>query len=162
MSPDAYIIVYAVSAFCVFVFLQAAAFRMIRQDDAIRWIMKLYCLVGAVLVLAASGDAVIALGSFMIFSGFSFVYVLCLFGPVEASLTLRILSEIYGSRPNGITEAGILRCYNKKIIVRRRINRLVKSGDLTRVREAYYRTGKLTAFSVREKIINLVNYTLRV
>jgi hypothetical protein len=148
-------VIEGIIAFVVYIVLQIVVFRLTRQDDASRWTVKLYCLVGAVLFVWSVDEPAVALGSFLVYSGMAAVYILCIFSVVEASLTLRILSEIAGGDKNGTLYTAIFSRYAGNEIIQRRIDRLLRSGDLIYRNGKYYRTNRLTIFKLREHIVTI-------
>jgi len=59
-----------------------------------------------------------------------FVYVLCIFGPYETSIRMRLVREIKAGGPTGISLQELLSKYNPQTIVQVRLKRLLGSGDI--------------------------------
>lgn len=59
-----------------------------------------------------------------------FVYVLCVFGPYETSVRMRLVREIAQGKGNGISHQELLVRYNTESIVNIRLQRLLGSGDI--------------------------------
>jgi len=59
-----------------------------------------------------------------------FVYVLCVFGPFETSVRMRLVHEIFHGGAGGISLEGLLGRYNTEKIVNIRLQRLIGSGDV--------------------------------
>jgi hypothetical protein len=152
---DTTILLYSLAAFCVFIILQVIVFRLTLQDEALRWLGKLYCMTGATLSLLLVPNPTVAFICFVLFTGLAGVYTLCIFSAVEASLTLRILSEVSQAGKKGLAKADLLHRYNKHVIVKRRLERLLRSGDLIFRRGNYIKTGNKTAYMMRDYIMNI-------
>jgi hypothetical protein len=69
-----------------------------------------------------------------------FVYVLCVFGPYETSVRMRLVREIAQGGSNGISLEEILKHYNPQTIVNIRLQRLIGSGDIIE-KDGLYRIG---------------------
>lgn len=72
-----------------------------------------------------------------------FVYVLCIFGPYETSVRMRLVREIFKASPHGLTQAELDRCYNAQIIARIRVRRLTGSNYMVE-ENGVYRVGTAT------------------
>lgn len=72
-----------------------------------------------------------------------FVYVLCVFGPYETSVRMRLIREIFKASPKGLTQSELDRCYNHETIARIRVRRLIGSHYLVE-QEGAYRVGPAT------------------
>ena len=72
-----------------------------------------------------------------------FVYVLCVFGPYETSVRMRLVREIFKAGPGGITAEELLRRYNNEIIVEIRLRRLIGSKYIIH-KDGFYRAGSGT------------------
>ncbi len=59
-----------------------------------------------------------------------FVYVLCVFGPYETSVRMRLVREIARAGAKGISRQELLKRYNAQTIVDLRLRRLMGSGDI--------------------------------
>ncbi len=59
-----------------------------------------------------------------------FVYVLCIFGPYETSIRMRLVREIVRGGPGGISLQKLLGHYNSEAIVHVHLQRLLGSGDI--------------------------------
>jgi len=153
---DTVIVAGAGSAFFVFIAGQILAFRIIHQDDAVRYIGKLYCFIGALLFIILYRFPIEAIAGFILYSLMTFTYILCIFAPAEASVTLRILDDIACSGNKGIPEKDLITHKEIRTIVKRRIERLAQSQDLMYVKGTYRATGKITAYYVRERILTIV------
>jgi len=68
----------------------------------------------------------------------SFMYVLCIFGPYETSVRMRLIREIAWAGSEGVSIQELSGRYNAKIIVDLRLRRLVGSGDIA-LKDGRYR-----------------------
>jgi len=152
---DSSMVIKGIIAFGVYILLQLVVFRLTRQSDATRWVVKLYCLVGAVLCVWSVGEPSVALGSFLVYSSVCAVYILCIFSVMEASLTLRILSEIEQAGKKGLVYRTLQSRYSRAVIVQKRLNRFLQFGDLLYRDGKYYRTDHITLFKFRESVMTI-------
>ncbi len=79
--------------------------------------------------------------SVFIYGVSAFLYVLCVLGPYESSIRLRLIRELSFAGLKGLTTKEILQRYNAMMIIQRRLDRLVASGELRR-EGSFYRSGK--------------------
>ena len=70
-----------------------------------------------------------------------FVYVLCIFGPYETSVRMRLVREIDKAGTKGISLEALLGRYNAGTIVDLRLRRLMGSGDITE-KDGVYRVSR--------------------
>jgi len=74
-----------------------------------------------------------------------FVYVLCVFGPYETSVRMRLVREIAQAGSNGISRQELLKRYSAQTIVDLRLRRLMGSGDIIE-KDGLYRVGRKKNF----------------
>jgi hypothetical protein len=159
---DATILLFSCVTFLAYIAVQVIIFRVIRPDRALVWLIKLYFMVeGAVLLIGYAFIhtplyGVLAVWQCVIFSLMTALYIFVVFSYTEASITMRILSEIAGGNRRGITEKDIWKRYNTHIIVERRISRFLSGGDIVKVKNGYTWRNSFSPFIVREKIISFV------
>lgn len=67
----------------------------------------------------------------------SFLYVFGIFGVIESSIRIRLLEIIEQAGTVGLSYAAILKKYNCKIIVKKRLLRLTTSGELKTENDQY-------------------------
>jgi hypothetical protein len=75
----------------------------------------------------------------------SLVYVLCVFGPYETSVRMRLVREIEGGGPGGVSLQDLLRRYSSETILNVRLRRLIGSGDIIE-ENGLYRSGSKRNF----------------
>jgi hypothetical protein len=74
-----------------------------------------------------------------------FVYVLCIFGPYETSVRMRLVREIARGQGKGITHEELLGQYSARTIVDIRLQRLLGSGDIVE-KDGLYRCDRSSNF----------------
>ena len=153
---DIQIICAAILSFCMFLAVIAVLFRMTEPEAAILWMIRAFTGIGIIMGIVLSGywGASETLFWVSLYSLLTMVFVFGVFSIMEASLTIRIFTEIARSG-GGVTSADLMKNYNKSRIIRRRITRLIYSGELKRVRDTYIR-GRISYFSVREVLFELL------
>jgi hypothetical protein len=72
-----------------------------------------------------------------------FVYVLCVFGPYETSVRMRLVREIFNAPPGGMPDKELFQRYNNKNIVQIRLMRLIGSKDIIE-KDGFYQAGSKT------------------
>lgn len=85
-----------------------------------------------------------------------FVYVLCIFGPYETSVRMRLIREIAKKGPGGISHQDLLGRYNDQTIVDVRLRRLVGSGDIIEKNGRYQASNKKNLFFVFDAIAGIL------
>jgi len=129
-------------SFGFFLLIHLITFRWVRPERLLRSLL--------VCVLAVMGFPVLLMGILYIFKAadasfqawvcaallalaiqglLSFVYILCIFGPYETSVRMRLVREISASS-TGLSKGELLQKYNAEKIVDMRLRRLVGSGDI--------------------------------
>lgn len=144
----------ALFSFVLFLAVLVVVFRKTRQEAAIAWILRMFFCVGFVVACFQFGS-----WNFSAYAWWAIVYTLLaalfvfgVFSSLEASLTIRIFTEIAQSR--GIGQGELMKRYNKSFVVRRRIERLLYSGELVATNGRYMR-GRASYFALREVFLNL-------
>lgn len=83
--------------------------------------------------------------TFVLYSFFVFMYVFGVFGVIESSIRIRILEIIQSFQKQGLSYRQLLTYYNANIILKKRLTRLVSSGDLV-LKDGKYQIGKRISF----------------
>jgi|TARA_B100001971_G_C18156751_1_gene519009 hypothetical protein len=92
--------------------------------------------------------------SYIIFVIMYYVYTLYIFGVYESAIRIRLLREIVDSGSHGITLAQIKEHYNGAMIIKKRLARLVNSGEIIYdCNTKDYREGKQSVFRIQAYII---------
>jgi hypothetical protein len=158
MKIDLLTVGSAIFSFIVFLLVHFAAFRRVRPERLLRSlllcviaIMGLPAVLMACFCVARTADASIsiwvgaAILSSLIQGLFCFVYVLCVFGPYETSVRMRLIREIAAGQAKGISAEELLSRYNPGTILELRLQRLVGSGDIIE-KDGRYRIGSSKNF----------------
>ena len=85
-----------------------------------------------------------------------FVHVLCIFGPYETSLRLRLVRELYQGPPNGMSKEDILKKYNARMILETRLSRLTASGELIKNEETYEINKHVNVFFFIDAVVRVL------
>ncbi len=143
MSMDAMTIGAGFLSFALFLAVHFITFRWVRPERLLRSL-----LIGTVLMLALPAVLIFglwsvkaadlslgawvcaALVSSLIEGLLCFFYVLCIFGPYETSVRMRLVREIAAGGACGITFKDLDQRYNAESIVQVRLQRLLGSGDI--------------------------------
>jgi hypothetical protein len=154
MNIDIITVGAAIFSFVIFLLVHAVTFRWVRPERLLRSlqlcvvaVMMLPVLLMAVFFLfKAVNEDPLAWVCATIFAVaiqglMSFMYVLCIFGPYETSVRMRLVREIAAGGPNGISLQELLGRYNDQIMVDLRLRRLVGSGDIAQ-KDGRYRVIK--------------------
>ncbi len=85
-----------------------------------------------------------------------FVYVLCIFGPYETSVRMRLIREIAQSGREGVPRQELLGRYNAETIVNIRLQRLIGSGDIIEKDGLYQVSSKKNFFFIFDAIAGVI------
>lgn len=135
---------------CLFLCIQIIGFRMVRATQRV-FVISWAFAVGLMSSLIVEPN---------LFTGFlyiilSYLYVQCIYSPIEASITLRILTEIAHSGESGVTLQQLYTQYGREVIIKKRLERLVESKTLRIDKGIYYRHNHMTVFTFREYITRI-------
>jgi len=153
---DRQLILSALLSFCLFLAAIALLFRMTRQEAAIVWMIRAFIGIGGAVVWVFAGSW--GLTGYIwwasLYTLLTTLFVFGVFSIMEASLTLRIFTEIASSE-SGMTMIQLMKRYNRSRIIRRRIARLLYSGELKKS-HGMYMLGGTSYFRVRELLLNIL------
>lgn len=146
--------------FVLFLLSQTVLFRIIPERFIVRWLIKIYLLISAVVVLVSYQDGGLDGLAYCYFLGVVmtllwllwFIYMMTVYSYIEASITVRLFMEIAAGGVRGVTRNEILHRYNPQIVVERRISRLVESGELVKTGDIIRATNRMSAFQLRDMI----------
>lgn len=85
-----------------------------------------------------------------------FIYILCVFGPYETSVRMRLIREIALAGPGGISMDELWQRYNTQTIVDVRLRRLVGSGDIIEKDGSYRSGGRKNIFFLFDAIAQIL------
>lgn len=137
---DIPIILTVLSSFAIFVILQIVVFRRIPRRQVLSWMVTVFLAAGIATSVSslfffhsASFDALLffLFISWLLYGLLSLIYILAVFGIIESSIRIRLLAEIVRSGRSGITLEKIYQKYNREIIVKKRLERFLTSGDIS-------------------------------
>ncbi len=145
---DWLILIIAVVSFILFLVIHVGTFRYTSRQNvlsALRNICLLSWAVGAMFLVGVVGFNIFLDGSWLkiaffetfIYGLLCFLYVLYVFGPFESSIRFRLIFELYQNHPQGMSREDIEKKYNSDIFLRRRLDRLLASGDLVLAGDVY-------------------------
>jgi hypothetical protein len=143
MNIDILTLVVAVFSFAVFLTVHFITFRWVSPERLLRSlllciiaVMALPALLMIVLFILNAAHETLqawvcaAVLAVLIQGLMSFMYVLCIFGPYETSVRMRLIREIERGGSNGISPQELSARYNARTIVDIRLQRLIGSGDI--------------------------------
>jgi hypothetical protein len=96
--------------------------------------------------------------SFVIYSMLVFNYVIGIFGLLESSLRIKILDVLAVQGENGMSRRGLLRIYNKDTIVKKRVKRLISSGELAYTNGMYHINKRISFVYIPYYIVKMMFY----
>ena len=161
---DGFVLSGAFIAFLAYLVIHFFVFRQVKDKKVIQSLISTF-LMGAAVNLSMSfllvsrtpsfidgmGVAVLLiLCSFFVYGLACFIYVLCVFGPYESSIRLRLLREIEMVGKDGATKDELLLKYNTETILKRRLNRFIGSGEVILEGERFKIGKKKNFFSFLE------------
>jgi len=160
----------AIAACAVFVAAHLLIFRFLTLRKILTWIMRIYVLGAAAGAAVFAGlslvfpteiklDVFSGAGCFLLslamYTFMSFAYILCVFGPYESSIRLRLMLELYDDYPEPVAYSDLLTRYNPRWILDCRLQRLIGSSEVVN-ENGLYRTGRIKLAFL------LIEYTSRI
>ena len=143
---DLFVISNAAVSFMIYLAIHFSTFRLINPRAVLKWLMNIFLIGGlfnmggtAIYCVAATDllrqNGVVAMGiygmvSLAIYGFAAFLYVLCIFGIHESSIRMRLLRELYAARPLALSLDELLSRYNAQTILKKRLERLLASGEI--------------------------------
>jgi hypothetical protein len=158
---DSFILLMTLISCIVYIAAQTIVFRLIHEDRALMWLVKLYFFVEALslitgyLMLPEQLTVSLVLWHGTLFTLFVVSYIQSIFSFLEASVSVRLLTEIARGGKRGVTKDGIRKTYNRNIIVRRRIARFLAGGDIVLQKSSYRWVRTISPFIIRTRITDL-------
>ncbi len=158
---DFLILANSLGCFFLFAFLQLVIFRFLGTKEVLKMLMILIIGAGFLNILISLINFysrsleivfVVSLSSLVLYGLMAFLYIICIFGPYESSVRLRIIRELYKVYPSSITLAELLKEYNSQKIIDRRLQRLTFSNDITWDGIFYQISRKKNFFLISDKI----------
>lgn len=98
----------------------------------------------------------IRLLSLFLYSLLVCVYIFAIYLNIDSSIHMRIFQTIAHRGINGLTYQDLLRTYNKRIILERRLTWLVNSKELAKVGSRYFLGRRISLLDLREKFLVLL------
>lgn len=156
-------------SFVIFLLVHVITFRWLRPEELLRSLLVcvsavavlplvLMCVLFVIKAADASPEAwIIAALSALLLTGLScFVYVICVFGPYETSIRMRLVREIAKGGSKGISHQELLGNYNDKAIVNIRLRRLAGSGDIIEEKGLYRQGSTRNIFFLFDTISGMI------
>ena len=176
-SLDGMILWSAFIGFVIYLIVHFFIFRQVSDRKVIQWLIRTFLLGGIInislgLLLSSQFHRLVNHGawvvivtggcSFFIYGLLCFIYVLCVFGPYESSIRLRLLRELEIAGAQGLTQEEILARYNTEIILNRRLNRFIGSGEVVLLGDSF-KLGKVkkNVFSFLEDMAQFLKKVTR-
>lgn len=162
---DVFIVLTAFTAFMVFFLSHLLIFRIIKQEELVKWLILLYTAVfllegvGVTFLLfptfSISLVIMILILSLVLYTLLAFIYVLGILGVVTTSMRIRLLDEIVERGPEGLERGEILKIYNRDRVLKRRLSRLVAGGELI-YKDGYYCLNRPFSYFIIHNLIQKV------
>ena len=146
MAIDYIIMSGSVMGFVIFIIIQLIYFRFTEQKNVIRSLKIALFLAGIVMVFIYGGFyyckwqilgnysiytyALACVLSVIIYCMMVYLYAHWIFGVYESSITVRVLRELACAESKGMRLSQIMEKYNEDIIIRKRLSRLISSGEI--------------------------------
>ncbi len=162
---DTYIIFKAMIGFISFVLTHLVLSFIFKSKIGINQLFLIFCLIGIILFgidlsthLTDSilTDIFISLLSVVIYGLSIFLYILGFWGLLVSSIRFQLIREIYNFGKNHISRIQLNKQYNNQILVKDRLDRLVKNGELIKYQKHYTFGKPLSYFSTHAKIQQLL------
>ncbi len=174
MSADLTTLMTAAVSFVIFILIHFISFRFVGEGGVLKWTMRIFFLVSLVpvgLFIREGRDIILSrvsmddvgylLVAWAVYGLLSFLYILCVFGPYESSIRLRLIREIYRYHPAGISLEHLYKNYNSKIILKRRIARLLHARSIVLNDEKYRIAQKPSFFLLAEVLAGMIERCIK-
>jgi hypothetical protein len=173
LSFDLAILVCSGISFLAFFLLQVIVFRIVHPEAVLRWIMNIFMIVSVLHLFTMAiaynylqldypgGVLLMAAVSYFIFGLIAFVYILCVFGPSETSIRIRLVRELREIKGGRLTHDELLKKYNGRLILERRIQRLLYAGEIIEQNGKYVLLNKANAFFMIDAVAGLIQKILK-
>ncbi len=168
MSLDMLSVIDGFASFSIFLILLGFMLRFIHAGQILTTIKRIFLIafvINIMLVACSSlvlerdlpwGDYVIVgCVSLMIYGLLSFVFILCLFGPNETSIRMRLIALI-GKHADGLRREDIASQYNASTMLQVRLKRLVGAGDVSCIDNQYKLLNQGNAFFIIDQLAALL------
>ena len=171
-SLDIAILVWAGIFFIIFILLQLIVLRIVHPEAVLRWIVNIFLIVSVgqiagltflfrYLGLEYPGGLIgMAAVSYFVFGLLAFVYIVCVFGPSETSIRIRLVREFWEAKGGRLTHEELLKRYNGRLILERRLQRLLLAGEIAERQGKYVLIGKGNAFFMIDAFAGLIQKIL--
>lgn len=152
----------------LFVILHIVFLRMAGEEGVLRWSIGIFIFTSAVEFLGSFFylathktqfqnldplSFMICLGlAFVLYGLLSFHYILWVFGPYESSLRLRLVRELASVYPKGLTRQDVANRYNREVILKRRLKRLIYARELLWDGKNYSRRHRASFFMISDTL----------
>lgn len=132
-------------SFILFIAIQVCFFRLVPSKKVLIGIVVVFMVsglltTGAIFYVLKFDAFRLVFMMWVLYSLMTFLYIVGVFGVIESSIRLRLLTFVAAS-PEGTSMKKIYRSYNYRIIVKKRLDRLSGSGELV-FSEGKYRVGR--------------------
>lgn len=156
MNADIFAVISSAVEFALFWVLHVLIFRYVGKQQILKWISYLFLtvsltaayaewhLVSAFSIIPVTQIAVklfVLAVVFILFALYTFIYIINIFGAIESAIRVRLLNMVAETGSRGLRKTVLMKKYNKNIIIRKRLLRLVSSGELA-VENNQYRINK--------------------
>ena len=173
VALDLAIIASSAVSFMVFFCLQVVVFRLVPQEAVLKWIMNIFAMASVLHFVFLTvfigynqpsypgGIFLLSVVSYFLFGLAAFVYILCIFGPSETSIRIRVVRELGDLKGSRLAHEELLKRYNGQAILRRRIERLKLAGEIIEKDGRYLLLNKSNAFFMIDAVALLLQKMLR-
>lgn len=136
MSMNLYILISASVSFLTFNILEIIISRSLGNKKIINGLIYAFA-VTSVLHFAVFGILAATVISYIIFGLLALLFTLGFFGIATTSLRMQLLTEVYKRGRKGISYPAITKIYNRDIIIKKRLERLVAAGEIGKIGKTY-------------------------
>lgn len=167
MSADILILLIAASSFFFFLILFILKTRRLADQAIINMIKEVFyissglclglCVYLPKTLTSLSEYIIVGICAQLLFGLAAVIFVLCIFGPNETSIRMRLIS-VLGKFPQGLTRETMHQYYNNQIMLRVRLKRLMGAGDITLNGNKYELKHQHNAFFIIDQCARALKY----
>ena len=151
MTLDVFIVTGSIVEFLLFLGFHLVISRHKRKEQVFKWLTFTFLSIGILIVIIEwlifswliNSDVSIMIKSivisltFLLYALGVFIYSFSVFAAVETAIRTKLIYLINQAGDKGIVEKEIIKNYNKKFIIQKRLNRLISSGELSYTNNKY-------------------------
>jgi len=154
---DGIILLFACILFLIFLIVHILVIRKYQDQAVLVWLLKIFfgvALGGCILVFIFGAKKPIqellfaTTLIFVLYGLVTLAYVQAIFGITLTSLRIQLLTELFNAKNQHMKISELLKKYNRKVLIRQRLFRLVSSGVVGKENGTFFLKNKTSPYFV--------------